>query len=173
MVSGVTFAALQSQESVLAGNSIQTATANLQLSSDNQNYSNSLNGYVFNNLIPGGSPSPTIGFPIYLKNAGTSNLAVKLSISRPITNPENVDLSKVHLILGPYSGGVGQRIALQDLISSASTGGVVLTNNAVTRMLPGQSAGFSMQVVMDADAFAGPGATLSGIDFSFSANSVN
>lgn len=173
MVSSVAYAALQSQPSTLKGNTIQTATANLQLSSDNVTYASNLNGYAFNNLIPGGQPSPTIGFPIYLKNAGTTSLSVKLSISKPLTNPQSVDLSKMHLILSPYSGGVPQNITLQDLTNSASTGGIALTNAGVSRMLPNQTFGCSVQISMELDAISGPSASLSDIDFSFNAIAVN
>ena len=173
MVSGAAFAALQSQQSVLKGNTIQTATANLQLSSDGTTFASSLNGYSFNSLIPGGPPSPTVGFPVYLKNAGSTNLAVKLTIPTALTNADNIDLTKVHLILTPFSGGVPQNIPLQDLITSATTGGVALTNSSASRLLPNQTAGFSMQVSMENDAFTGASASLSNIDFSFSALAVN
>jgi hypothetical protein len=49
IVSGVTFAALQSQQDTLTGNTIQTATANLQLSTDGVNFTNSQAGFNFNN----------------------------------------------------------------------------------------------------------------------------
>jgi len=61
MVGGAAFAALQSQQSVLKGSTIQTASANLQLSSDGNLFANTLNGYSFNSLIPGGQASPSVG----------------------------------------------------------------------------------------------------------------
>jgi hypothetical protein len=170
-VSGVTFAALQSQQDTIKGNTIQTASANLQLSSDGTNFTNSLTGYAFNNIIPGGTVSPVPGYPVSLKNAGSTPLAIKLSIAKAVTNPDNVDLGKVHVILNPFSGGVGQNLTMQDLITSSNNGGIALTTNS--RLLPGQTSGYTLQVMMEADAFSGPSASLSDIDFSFGATAVN
>jgi len=170
-LSGAAFAALQSQQSTLKGNTIQTATANLQLSSDGTTYMSSLNGYSFNNLVPGGSATPAAGFGLYIKNMGSTNLNVKLAISKPITNPDNVDLSKVHVILVPTAGGSQINLTLQDLITNAAGGGMSLPN--ATRVLPNQSIGYVMQVSMESDAVNGSSASLSDIDFSFSATAVN
>src|SRR5665213_3201719 len=52
VVSGVTFATLQSQQVKLTGNTIQTATANLQISPDGIAYSGSQQGFAFSNLVP-------------------------------------------------------------------------------------------------------------------------
>src|SRR5206468_7462774 len=171
IVTGVTFAALQSQQAVLKGNTIQTAVANLQLSSDGKSYGNSLAGYTFSGLVPGGQPAPVSGYPIYLQNAGSTPLALKLSIGKAVTNPNNVDLSKVHVILAPFSGGTPQNITMQDLITSADSGGTALS--AYTRLPAGQNAGYEIQVMMEADAVTGPGATLSDVDFVFGAGAVN
>ncbi len=171
VVSGVTFAALQSQQAVLKGNTIQTAVANLQVSSNGTTYSNSLDGYVFSSLIPGGQPSPLNGYPVYLKNGGSTALALKLAISKPISNPDNVDLSKVHVILSPLGAGAPQNITLQDLITSTTSGGVALSQ--MTRLIASQVTGFTLQISMDSDAVSGPSATISDIDFSFGATAVN
>lgn len=171
IVSGVTFAALQSQEDVLKGNTIQTAVANLQLSSDGINFTNSLSGFTFSGLIPGGAPAPANGYPIYLKNDGSTALALKLSIPKPITNPDNADLSKVHVLLTPFGGGAPQNMTLQDLVSSAASGGIALAQPG--RLGVGQSTGFNVQVSMESDAVSGPSATITDIDFSFGAATVN
>jgi hypothetical protein len=143
----------------------------LLLSSDGTNFTSTLSGYAFNNIIPGGAASPTVGYPISLKNAGTTALSLKLSIAKPITNPDNVDLAKVHIILSPFSGGVPQNITLQDLVTSSSTGGVALS--AASRVTPSQMTGYAMQVMMESDAFSGASTTLSDIEFSFGATAVN
>jgi hypothetical protein len=153
------------------GSTIQTANASIQVSKDGIAYTDSLTGYNFGGLIPGGQALPSNGYPIYVKNTGTSQLAVKLSIAKPVTNPDNVDLSKVHVILSPFSGGAPQNITLQDLIANVAAGGVQL--NSMPRMLPGTSGGFSMQISMDVDAVSTASASLSDIDFSFSGTAVN
>ena len=80
IVSGVTFAILQSQQIKLTGNTIQTATANLVLSPDGVNYSSSQTGFTFSNLVPGGSAMPTCGYTFYLKNTGGTPLALKFAL---------------------------------------------------------------------------------------------
>ena len=171
VVAGVTFAALQSQAAVLKGNTIQTAVASLKLSSDGTTYTNALDGYTFVNLIPGGQPVPASGYTVYLKNAGSTPLAPKLSITKPVINPDGVDLSKVHVILSPLGGGVGQNILLQDLVSSAATGGMPVS--FTSRLTPNQITSFTLQISMDSDALTGPSGTISDIDFSFGAAAVN
>src|SRR5438309_2343932 len=99
VVSGVTFAALQSQQDKLTGNTIETATANLQLSTDGSNYATSQAGFDFSNIVPGGQAVPQSGYNVYLKNSGGTPLALKLAVSSTPSNPSNVDLNKVNVIL--------------------------------------------------------------------------
>jgi hypothetical protein len=171
IVSGVTFAALQSQQAVLKGNTIKTAMASLKVSSNGASYSDTLAGFTFDNLVPGGGSSPADGYayPFFLKNTGTTALKLKLNVSKQLNNPDGVDLSKVHVILTSYSGGPKQTMTLQDLIDESGTGngGVALT--AASRMLGGETMTFTLQVIMDSDAVSGPTATISNIDFSFGA----
>src|SRR6476661_7849270 len=61
MVTGVTFAALQSQQAVLSGNTIQTASANLLIgtaSPTSTAFSNSHSGFSFTEIVPGGPAQP-------------------------------------------------------------------------------------------------------------------
>ncbi len=171
VVSGVTFAALQSQAGVLRGNIIQTAVASLQVSRDNITYSSSMDGYVFGNLVPGGASSPSSGYPIYVKNIGTTPLAINISVKGPVANTDNVDLSKVHVQLTPINGGAGQNMLLQDLITSSSTGGIPVSSG--DRLTPTQASGYLLRVSLDADAVTGSSATLGNIDFNFGAVAVN
>src|SRR3954466_4669255 len=81
VVTGVTFAALQSQQAVLSANTIQTASANLLIgtaSATSTAYSNSHSGFTFANVVPGGPAMPTDGNTFYLKNTGTATLALKI-----------------------------------------------------------------------------------------------
>ena len=163
VVSGVTYAALQSQNATLKGNTIQTALASLQLSTDGTTYSSSLSGYAFSNLVPGGQPMPNVGYPVYVKNTGTSQLQLSLNIGSQFTNADSLNLSKVHLILDPFAGGVSQNILFSDLVAAD---GVKLTQFAVLNA--GQSTGYFMRVSLEADAMSGPSATLGNVDFNFS-----
>jgi hypothetical protein len=171
LVGGVTFAALQSQLGVLHGNSIQTAIASLQVSTNNVSYASSIDGFAFGNIVPGGQATPTNGYPVYIKNAGTSSLALKLSVKGPVTNPDNVDLTKVHIILEPVSAGVPQNFLLSDLIAADTTGGIAVA--ASSHMNPSVVNSYLMRASMDSDALTGPSGTIGSIDFNFGGTAVN
>ncbi len=162
---GVTFAALQSQPDTLTGNSVETATADLRLSTDGNNFSNSHAGFDFNNLIPGGPAVPAAGYSVYLQDSGGTPLAVKLAVSSAPTNPDNVDLSKVSVVLTEVGGGTGsQNFSLQALVAASSSGGLPLSGSIDTH----NTKQYKLQVSMAADAVNGSGATLGNIDFVFS-----
>jgi hypothetical protein len=166
---GAAFAVLQSQPGLVKGNVIQTAVASLQVSPNGTTYGSEMDGYVFGNLIPGGQPTPLNGYPIYVKNVGTTPLALKLSVKPLLANPDNVDLGKVHVILTPIGGGAPQNLLLQDLINTA--GGI--TVNQAIHLMPEQVFQLTLQVSMEADAINGSSATLSNVDFNFGALAVN
>lgn len=170
MLSGVTYAALQSH-SKFSGSSIMTAVANLQVSRDNVTFSNSQTDLNFNNLIPGGSLTPSAGYPLYLKDVGATPLAVKLSISGTPTNPDGVDLSKVNVVLTSTSSGQAQTFTLQSLIDSYATGGVALTSAPV--IFPDQVLPYTVQVSMAIDAFSGTSASIGSINYIFTGTAVN
>jgi hypothetical protein len=165
VVSGVTFAALQSQQVKLTGNVIQTATANLLVSPDGVNYSAAQTGFSFGGLIPGGQAMPTSGYPLYLKNAGGTPLELKFSVSTTPSNPDAVDLNKVNVIITPASGGSPQSFTLAALIAANASGGVTLLTPG--SLMPGLSAQYTLQVAMTTDAITGSSASLGNIDFAF------
>lgn len=171
LVTGITYAALQSQQSKFTGSTIQTATANLLVSQDGTTFSNSQSGFTFANVIPGGSLAPANGYSITLKNAGGTALALKLAVSSTPTNIDNVDLSKVFVHLSSTTTGAqNMTIPLQTLIDGSATGGYALTNPAV--LFSGNTYQYILQVSMAKDAFAGPSATIGAIDLSFSGTTV-
>lgn len=162
LVGGVTFAALQSQ-SKLTGSTIQTATANLLVGRDATTMSSTQAGYSFNNLIPGGTLTPSGGYPVYLKNAGGTPLALKFAVSSIPTNPNNVDLNKVMIHLNSTASGLTQTFTLQSLIDSNTLGGSTIT--LVPVLFSDQTHPFTMQVSMAKDAFDGQTAAIGAIDF--------
>lgn len=162
LVGGVTFAALQSQ-SKLTGSTIQTATANLLIGRDATNLANTQAGYSFTNLIPGGTLTPSNGYPVYLKNAGGTPLSLKFAVSGTPSNPSNVDLTKVSVHINSISSGQTQIFTLQSLIDSNATGGLTMT--LVSVLFPDQLQPLTMQVSMAADAFGGQSAAIGAIDF--------
>ncbi|HEY5153017.1 MAG TPA: hypothetical protein VII55_03510 [Candidatus Saccharimonadales bacterium] len=166
VVGSVAFAALQSQQDTLSGNTIETATADLRLSTDDITYSNSHTGFDFNNLVPGGQPVPTAGYSVYLRNMGGTPLALKLALSSIPTNPNHVDLNKVTLLLTKVGGGTSiQSFSLQSLMTAAPSGGVAFTSGNLDN---NNAAQYKLQIAMDSDAITGSVAALGNIDFVFS-----
>lgn len=162
---GVAFAILQSQQNLLTGNTISTATANLQISTDNLNFSNSKIGFDFNNIVPGGVAVPVAGHSFQLKNSGGTPLALKFYIKSIPLNPSNIDLNKVNIILTTVGGSVPpQTFTIQSLIDSLSTGGLSISP---TNLEVNNSQLFKLQASMNADAISGQSASLSNIDFVF------
>ena len=162
----VTFAALQSQQAVLAGNTIESATAALQLSTDGANYVSSVQGFTFGGLVPGGPAMPTQygGKPLWFKNNGNATLSVKAMISTAPSITGDIDLSKVFVIFNPASGGTAQTVSLAALQSASSTGGVALTMPVIT---PGTQVQYNIQVSMAADAFTGNSASIQNLNIVF------
>ncbi len=166
IVGRVTFAALQSQQAVLAGNTIESATAALQLSTDGANYVSSVQGFTFSGLIPGGPAMPTQygGKPLWFKNNGNATLSVKAMISTAPTITGDIDLSKVFVIFNPAGGGTAQTVSLAALQTGASNGGVALTMPVIS---PGAQVQYNIQVSMTADAFAGNSASIQNLNIVF------
>jgi hypothetical protein len=165
IVGGVTYAALQSQQAKLTGVSVGTASLGLLISTDGATYSTSHAGYDFGGLVPGGPALPAGGNPIYLKSTSNAAVGLKLAVTSAVNNPQDIDLSKVNVILTPTSGGAAQSISLQSLISANTSGGVAITSPA--QLFPGNVVTYSLRISMDADAVSGPSATLNGLDFAF------
>jgi hypothetical protein len=166
LVAGVTFAALQSQQAVLSGNTIQTASANLLIgtaSATSTAFSNSHSGFSFANVVPGGSAQPADGNVFYLKNTGTATLTLKMAVSGTPTNTSNVDLTKVSVTVTRTDTNATQTATLQSLLDN--TGGLSLTDNLTPASTGVQ---YKLSVSMSADAFTGSSASIGAIDFVFS-----
>jgi hypothetical protein len=164
ITTAATYATLQSQQAVLAGNTINSATASLLVSTDNLAFNNSKPGFSFSNVVPGGPSVPTTGSLIYLKNNGSSNLALKMAISTVPTNLNGVDLSKVFLHVTRSDNSFDQSFSLKSLIDSYATGGTTIGDNITATT----TAQYLLRVSMTNDAFNGTnGITISGIDLVF------
>ena len=167
LVTGVTFAALQSQQNTLTGNTIETATANLQISKNDINYANTQTGFDFSGLIPGGPAVPTTGYPFYLKNSGQVKLALKMAVVSAPSNPNNVDLSKVSVTLSTIGGNnvPTQTFSLQSLLNNGGVDIGTIDNN--------NSLGYKLQIAMATDSVTGNSASVGGIDFAFTGTAVS
>ncbi len=173
LVTGVTFAALQSQQATLTGNSIQTATAGLLIgtaSATSTAYSSSHSGFSFQNVVPGGPAMPTDGNTFYLKNNGTSTLSLKLAVGSTPTNMANVDLAKVSIVLTRVDTGTTQTATLQSLVDGYSSGGGFALTDPLAPATTGTQ--YKISVSMAADAFTGTNATIGTLDFVFSGTAI-
>jgi len=168
ITTGVTFASLQSQQAVLTGNSIQSASADLRIGTSTSSFANSRTGFTFKDLVPGGPAMPTDGNTFYLKNYGTATLTLKMSVPSAPTNTSGVDLTKVSILITRIDTGVTQTFSLQSLVDGYATGGSALTDS----LSGGATAQYTLRASMAADAFSGASASLSTIDFVFSGSAV-
>lgn len=168
LVTGVTFAALQSQQAVLSGNTIQTASANLLIgtaSATSTAYSNSHSGFTFSNVVPGGTAQPADGNTFYLKNTGTATLALKLAVGSTPINTSNIDFTKVSVQITRVDTGTTQTATLQSLIDGYPSNGMALTDTLAPASTGVQ---YKISVSMTADAFTGSSASIGSVDFVFS-----
>lgn len=173
LASGVTFAALQSQSATLQGSRITSATANLLIGDGQGGYGATAQGFNFDNIEPGGAPMPTPGNSLSLKNSGTSNLALKLTMNpNTFANPQNANTDRIFITLTPLSGsGPMQQFSLATLMA-AYTSNTPLPLNL--NIAAGQVSQYSLQVQMTADSVTSTtsGVTLTGINLIFSGSSV-
>lgn len=89
LIAGVTFAALRSQNNVISGSRLTSASANLYLSKQAEGgYANTIPGYDFLNIVPGGQPGPSSGNDLYLRNSGSTDLNLGVTL-----NPARLSLS--------------------------------------------------------------------------------
>ena len=159
MVTGVTFAALQSQQATLTGNTISSASADLRIGTSASTFAATRTGFNFQDIVPGGPAVPTDGNTFYLKNYGSAPLNLKLATGAAPTNTSNADLSKVMFQVTRVDNNTTQTVSLQALAE-----GYALTDpigaNAVVQ--------YKLRASMASDAFSGSGASISGIDLVFS-----
>jgi len=161
LATGVTFAALQSQQASLTGNTIQSATADLRIGTSASTFDTNRNGFSFKDIVPGGAAMPVDGFSFYLKNYGTAPLNLKLALGGTPTNTSNADLSKVKLQLSRADNENGAQTASLQALTSA---GLALADP----IAPGAVVQYKLRAAMDDDAFSGTAASLGGIDLVFS-----
>lgn len=166
VVGGFAYAILRSQTTHIEGNSITTASANIELSTDGMGYGSTVPGFNFANIVPGGAPVPADGHSVYVKNIGSTPLSLTLSSAPSLVNQDNVDLSKVYVLVTATQGSTEQ-FTLHDLVN---------TQNGVALSMPGglqagQVHMIKLQVAVDASV--GQGLSLHNIRLSLSGALAN
>ncbi len=169
MVTGVTMAALQSPQAVLANNKIESATADLRIGTSASSFAASRTGFDFKDLVPGGLAVPTDGNSFYLKNYGSANLGLHIAIGSVPINVSGVDLTKVLLVLTRVDTNSTQSLSVQSLVDSYITGGVTLTDP----LAGNATAEYKLRAQMTSDAFSGQSATVDDIDIVFTGTGTN
>lgn len=164
VVTGVTMAALQSQQAILANNSISSATADLKIGTSAASFAASRTGFEFEGLVPGGPAMPVDGHTFYLKNYSATELTIKVSVGSIPVNISAADLSKVSLVLSRVgSSSPSQSFSLESMIDSYLTGGLNLTEP-----LAGETvAQYTAQFKMDEGALSTQSAVISDVDIVF------
>jgi len=170
LVTGVTFATLQSPAASLTGNTIESATADLRIGTSTSTFSTTRVGFDFPAIVPGGAAGPANGNTFYLKNYGTANLAIKAAVGPAApSNINNMNLAKVYFhITRVDTPGTEQIVSLKSLVDNYTTGYVSL-NDTING---GVIAQYTIKVSMDSDAYSGAGGSLSGIDLVFNGTGV-
>lgn len=157
LAAGVAFAIMQSR-SVITGNTISTASANLLVSSNGVNYGQTMPGFSFENIIPGGWPAPVGGYSVYLKNTGNTDLDLGLVLDNPPSNPGSADLSKINVGLTDVSGSTAPRgFILESLLNGSQP--------IEGDLAPGATRHYKLQALAADDAT--PGTVIGNIDLAF------
>ena len=169
LMTGVTYAALQSPQATLTNSTISSATADLRIGTSATSFSSSRIGFNFVDLIPGGIAAPVDGNIFYLKNYGNANLGLHISIVSIPVNLSNVDLTKVSFVMTRLDTNTVQTFTVKALVDSYINGGLSLTDSLSGSMV----AEYKLQAIMSADAFTGQTAQISDLDLVFTGTGTN
>jgi hypothetical protein len=169
LMTGVTYAALQSPQATLTNSTISSATADLRIGTSATSFASTRIGFNFVDLIPGGLAAPVDGNIFYLKNYGNANLGLHISIGSIPVNLSNVDLTKVSFVMTRLDTSTVQTFTVKTLVDSYINGGLSLTDS-----LSGSAvAQYKLQAIMSADAFTGQTAQISDLDLVFIGTGTN
>jgi len=169
LMTGVTYAALQSPQATLTNSTISSATADLRIGTSATSFSSTRVGFNFVDLIPGGIAAPVDGNVFYLKNYGNANLGLHISISSIPVNLSNVDLTKVSFVITRQDTSTAQTFTVKALVDSYINGGLSFTDSLSGSVV----AEYKLQAIMSADAFTGQTAQISDLDLVFTGTGTN
>ena len=169
LMTGVTYAALQSPQATLTNSTISSATADLRIGTSATSFSSTRIGFNFVDLIPGGIAAPVDGNIFYLKNYGNANLGLHISIGSIPVNLSNVDLTKVSFVMTRLDSSTVQTFTVKALVDSYINGGLSLTDSLSGSVV----AEYKLQAIMSADAFTGQTAQISDLDLVFTGTGTN
>lgn len=142
LVGGVTFAALRSQNNVLSGSRMTSASADLGMSRSSAGpWSNNIPGFEFTDVVPGGDPGPKTGSDLFFRNNGTINLNLHFGVNLTrLTNPNALNLQKVKIVVADATGQTiyaTQSVHQLGQLLGAGTpqsANIILPKNSVTQL---------------------------------------
>ncbi len=169
VMTGVTYAALQSPQAMLLNNSISSATADLRIGTSATSFAATRTGFSFADIVPGGAAMPVDGNLFYLKNYGSANLGLRVSVGSIPINTSNVDLTKVSFVLTRVDTNASQTFTVQALVDAYVNGGLTMTDS----LSGGVIAQYKLQAIMGTDAFSGQSAAISDLDIVFTGTGSN
>lgn len=142
LVAGVSFAALRSQNNIITGSRMMSASANLLISKQgDEGYATNIGGYDFFGLVPGGDAGPATAHDLYLRNDGSTSLKLQVSL-----NPARLRLANgasaqhTHLVIYDYSGNSQiAKYSLADLSTAYNSGAplglnLIMTSNTIEHL---------------------------------------
>jgi len=169
LMTGVTYAALQSPQATLTNSTISSATADLRIGTSATSFASTRVGFNFVDLIPGGIAAPADGNIFYLKNYGNANLGLHISIGSIPVNLSNVDLTKVSFVITRQDTSTVHTFTVKALVDSYINGGLSFTDSLSGSVV----AEYKLQAIMSADAFTGQTAQISDLDLVFTGTGTN
>lgn len=162
-----TFAAMTSSAR-LTGNTISSASVELQLSTDGVSFGNTIPGFDFEDVIPGtdGAPIPELEF--WVRNNSPVSLGLSVGVpvapTSTVTPSGEVDFDKVILIFERDGAASAVDHPLNDLIDSYAGGGLTLNESIPENNVPVK---FTVRAQMLPDTFTGSSASISDFDLEF------
>ena len=169
LVTGVTFAALSSS-APLTNNTLASATANLEVDSQNDGFATTDPGFTFTGIVPGGVGSGDSSFK--LNNAGSTDLEISVNLDAApvwtVVPASSVDDTKVHVTFTCEDGDLTP-YTVTTTVANLVAGPVSLVGD---NLAIGQTANCTVSVSMDAGAFTGSSASSDTFDFVFTGTGV-
>lgn len=170
LITGVTFAALQTDTVTLANNTISTASAELLIWNGSE-FTNTSQGFAVTNLIPGeGSDA----YPFYFKN----NSAFDLKLSAHVGGPVDITgitggASNVKIKFTDKGSGEVTNTTLQALIDNdVNLEGVLGANAQGNAGVPVTEGNYTVEFDIDPAAVQGSGANVGTFDLEFTGTQV-
>lgn len=170
LVTGVTFAALQTNTVTLAANTISTATAELLIWNGSE-FTTTAPGFAVTNLVPGEGSDE---YPFYLKNSSPFDLKLSAHVPGPVEiTGITGGASKVKVVLTDKGSGEVTTTDLQTLMDGdVDLNGVLNANAQGNAGVPVTEGNYTVKFDIDPAAVTGDSANVGSFDLEFTGTQV-